>query len=110
MRERGDDLITSVFTFGEVLAGAYRRRTPNTVEQTNDQLLSIIAEIVPFTMETVDHYARIRASLVIRPPDAIHLASAAQAGTDLFITNDNKLIGKVIPGIQFIAGLDSNIL
>jgi len=38
------------------------------------------------------------------------LACAAVAGTDLFLTNDEKLIGKVIPGIQFIAGLDSNIL
>ena len=32
------------------------------------------------------------------------------AGTDLFLINDTNLVGKVIPGIQFIAGLDSNIL
>ena len=40
----------------------------------------------------------------------IHLACAATAGTDLFLTNDHKLVGKIVPGIQFIAGLESNIL
>jgi hypothetical protein len=34
----------------------------------------------------------------------------SQVRSDLFLTNDNDLIGKVIPGIQFIAGLDSNII
>jgi predicted nucleic acid-binding protein len=57
-----------------------------------------------------DIYASIRAKQRISAADAIHLACAAQARTDLFLTNDAALIGKVIPGIQFIAGLDSNIL
>jgi predicted nucleic acid-binding protein len=48
--------------------------------------------------------------LKVSSADAIHLACAANAGTDLFLTNDKKLVGKVIPGIQFIVGLDSNIL
>jgi predicted nucleic acid-binding protein len=43
------------------------------------------------------------------PADAIHLASAAQAGTDLFLTNDKRLIGKVIPGIHFIASIDAQL-
>jgi len=48
--------------------------------------------------------------LGLPPADAIHLASAAQAGTDLFLTNDKNLIGKVVPGIQFIASLDTQLL
>lgn len=40
---------------------------------------------------------------------AIHLASAADAKADLFPTNDRKLMGKVIPGIQFVAGLDVSL-
>ena len=66
--------------------------------------------MVPFAVETADHYARIRGSTKIASPDAIHLACAASAGTDLFLTNDKNLVGRVIPGIQFIAGLDSNII
>jgi hypothetical protein len=46
----------------------------------------------------------------LRPADSIHLASAAQAGTDLFPTNDKNLVGKIVPGIQFIAPLDTQLL
>lgn len=40
---------------------------------------------------------------------ACNLASAAEAKVDLFLTNDRKLVGKMIPGIQFIAGLDVSL-
>ncbi len=52
----------------------------------------------------------IRATLGVSPADAMHLAAAAQAGTDLFLTNDNRLVGKFVPGIQFIASLHDNVL
>ncbi len=110
MAERQDELITGAFTFGEVLAGVHRRGAVQLAEESRAQLLSVVAEVVPFTIETADHYARIRGKLGIAPADAIHLACAARAGTDLFLTNDAKLVGKVIPGIQFIAGLESNVL
>jgi predicted nucleic acid-binding protein len=110
MQQRRDELITSALTFGEVLAGPYRRGLPQLAEKTRGQLRSMVSEVVPFTLETTDHYARIRGSFGIKPANAVHLACAAQARTDLFLTNDTALLGKVIPGIQFIAGLDSNIL
>jgi predicted nucleic acid-binding protein len=110
MAERQDQLITGAFTFGEVLAGAYRGGAAKLADESRRLLQSVVAEVVPFTIETADHYARIRGTLGIAPADAIHLACAAQAGTDLFLTNDTTLIGRVIPGIQFIAGIDSNVL
>jgi len=110
MTERQDQLITGAFTFGEVLAGVYRRGDAQLADESRHLLQSVVAEVVPFTIETADHYARIRGTLGIAPADAIHLACAAHTGTDLFLTNDAALIGKVIPGIQFIAGLDSNII
>ena len=110
MKERRDRLITGSFTFGEVLAGAYRRGRPELANQFHALLRSVVSEVVPFTVDTADHYARIRGSLNITPADAIHLASAAQARTDLFLTNDKSLAGKIIPGIQFIAPLDTQIL
>jgi uncharacterized protein len=109
MRERQDELITSAFTLGEVLAGAYRKSALGAGD-VRAALLSLLSEVVPFTVETADHYARIRGSTGIAPPDAIHLACAASARTDLFLTNDKNLVGRAIPGIQFIAGLDSNII
>jgi predicted nucleic acid-binding protein len=73
-------------------------------------LENLVSAVIPFTVETADAYARIKGSLKIPSADAIHLACAATAGTDLFLTNDQNLVGKIIPGIQFIAGIDSNIL
>ena len=110
MRQRQDRLITGAFTFGEVLAGVYRKGRVELADQFRTLLTSAVAEIVPFTVETADHYARIRGELGTTPADAIHLASAAQAGTDLFLTNDKSLVGKIVPGIQFIAMLDTQIL
>lgn len=110
MSERKDELITSAVTVGEVLAGVYRNGPTSRVDEVRNALLSLLSEVVPFTADSADHYAKIRGSMKIASPDAIHLACAATAGTDLFLTNDKTLVGKVIPGIQFIAGLDSNII
>jgi len=110
MKQRQDRLITGAFTFGEVLAGVYRKGRPELADQFRELLRSIVAEVVPFTEETADHYARIRGSLGTTPADAIHLASAAHAATDLFLTNDKSLVGKIVPGIQFIASIDAPML
>lgn len=109
MSERGDELITSAVTVGEVLAGVYRKGPVSRVNEVRNALLSLLSEVVSFTADTADHYARIRGSLKIASPDAIHLACAASAGTDLFLTNDKNLLGKIIPGIQFIASLETNL-
>lgn len=107
MQHRRDQLITSSFTFGEVLAGAYRK---GEASESKSLLQSVVDEVVPFTLETADHYARIRATSSFSPADAIHLACAADAGADLFLTNDDRLVGKFIPGIQFIASLQTDLL
>ena len=110
MEERGDQLITGAFTFGEVLAGPCRIGAIEIADESKRLLRSVVSEVVPFTIETADHYASIRGTLGAAPADAIHLACAAQAGTDLFLTNDKNLVGKVVPGIQFITSLESPIL
>lgn len=111
MRERNDQLITGALALGEVFAGAYKRgANKERIEAVKAALEASVSEVIPFTVETADVFGQIKGSLNIPSADAIHLACAATAGTDLFLTNDKNLVGKVIPGIQFIAGLDSNIL
>jgi uncharacterized protein len=107
MTERNDELITSTITLGEVLAGAYRKGPPERVDEVREALLTLLSSVVPFTVETAEHYGRIRGSTNIASPDAIHLACAAAAKTDLFLTNDKDLVGKFVPGVQFIASLDT---
>lgn len=110
MESRNDYLITGAFTFGEVLAGVYSRASAELVREVKDALKQTVSEVIPFNLETADHYARIRGSLGVSPADAIHLASAAHSGTDLFITNDKRLLGKIVPGIHFIASLDTALI
>lgn len=110
MEERDDQLITGAFTVGEVLAGPYRKAAAQKVDDVRRLLRNVVAEIIPFTFETADRYALIRGTLRVGPADAIHLASAAQARTDLFLTNDRQLPGKIVQGIQFISTLDTPLL
>ncbi len=110
MRMRQDHLCTSAFAVGETLAGPYKTGDKEIARKIRDVFRSSFVEVIPFTLETADHYAEIRAVNGVSSADAIHLACAAQARTDLFLTNDSDLIGKVVPGIQFIAGIDSDVL
>jgi predicted nucleic acid-binding protein len=109
MKERQDLLCTSAFTPGEVLVGPYKMKALDTAKQIREFFESSFIEIIPYTLTTADLYARIRADQGVSPADAIHLSCAAQMGMDLFLTNDSSLIGKVVPGIDFIAGLDTNL-
>src|ERR1041385_3168551 len=77
MEERGDQLITGAFPFGELLAGASRKGATQVAPASRPVLKKIVSEIVPFNIETADHYAQIRGKLGVAPADAIHLACAA---------------------------------
>jgi predicted nucleic acid-binding protein len=109
LAERQDTLCTSVFTVGEVLAGAYRDKDLERVRRIKQLLAPPVVDILPFNAETTDYYGRIRALTRVKPADAIHLATAAQHGVVLFLTHDKELRRLVIPGIGFIAGLDVNL-
>ena len=109
MEVRRDTLCSSVFTLGEVLTGFYKRGAQETAARVQERFRPPLVELLPFTAETADQYARIRANHRISPADAIHLASAAQARVDLFLTNDHRLHKLSIPGIDFIAGMDVNL-
>jgi predicted nucleic acid-binding protein len=110
MQERRDQLLTGAFTFGEVLAGVYRKGAARRADETRAQLERVVEEVIPFSIQTADYYARIRGTLGLLPADSIHLAAAAQAGTDLFLTNDKRLVGKSVAGVQFIASIEDDIL
>ena len=109
MEARGDTLCTSVVTIGEVLTGLYKMEALEIAAQIREAFRSPQIELISYTPETADSYARIRAGHRVSPADAIHLASAANAGVDLFLTNDHRLQPLAIPGIHFIAGMDVNL-
>lgn len=106
MTKREDGLCTSVFTVGEVLIGPQKAEATKEISKVKDYFERGDIELIPFTTKTAETYAEIRAKNSVSPADAIHLASAAEARSNLFLTNDRKLQRLRIPGIQFIVGLD----
>lgn len=109
MLERGDELLTSTLTLGEVLVKP--SETGNTrLKATYEEAVTKVATLLPFSRETARLYADIRRDRSIRAPDAIQLACAAQARVDLFLTNDDRLAAKTISGIQFIQSVERGFL
>jgi predicted nucleic acid-binding protein len=104
MLRRGDQLLTSTMTLGEVLVKATQAGDGDRCRKY-ERAISLAATIVPFDISAARHYASIKTSRSVRPPDAVQLACAASVGVDLFITNDNRLQDKQISGIQFIVPL-----
>ncbi len=109
MLARNDALYTSTLTLGEVLV---KPTEENKLELAAEyeRLLIAGATILTFDVKAARAFAAIRGDRAIRPPDAIQLACAAGAQVDLFITNDDRLSGKNVPGVQFVTSLDRAFL
>ena len=105
MLERGDQLVTSTLTLGEILVKPLERGD-NELARRYEQTIAASSQVIPFDAQAAVIYGRLRSDRTLRAPDAIQLASAATAGVDLFITNDNHLQGRHVDSIQFIVALE----
>jgi len=104
MLRRGDQLLTSTITLGEVLVKPTRAGDTERCRKY-ERAISSAATLIPFDINAARHYASIKSSRSVQAPDAVQLACAASVGVDLFITNDDRLQNKQVPGIQFIVPL-----
>lgn len=109
MLRRGDILCTSIFAVGEVLTGPRKLKDAAGISGIKTFFGSKDVEILPFTIEVADGYSMIRAETRVSQADGIHLATAAAARVDLFVTNDGDLRKLKIPGIRFFADLDGKL-
>lgn len=105
MLARGDQLLTSTFTLGEILV---KPTEGNDFElcRKYEHAISTAATLIPFDARAAKVYAGLRSVRSLRAPDAIQLACASNANVDLFIPNDERLHGKHVDGIQFVVALD----
>jgi predicted nucleic acid-binding protein len=104
MLSRGDQLLTSTLTLGEVLVKPIERQDEQLARKYIDAI-SGASITINFDVKAARIYARLRSNRSLRPPDAIQLSCAATAGVDLFITNDSRLHSMRVEGIQFIVPL-----
>jgi uncharacterized protein len=106
MTERGDDLVTSWMTVGEVQVQPRLMGNP-TLGLTLKNSIIDVAKIVDFNKQASEHYVEIRATTKVKGPDAIQLACAASCGVELFVTNDSALQKVSVDGIHFIVSIET---
>jgi predicted nucleic acid-binding protein len=103
---RRDEILTSVMTLGEMLVRPMREGDRALAQRYRRILRSPGITVLPFLEDAAEAFASIRMDKSIKPPDAIQLATAATAGCDLFLTNDERLMKASVPGIHFITSFD----
>ncbi|HEV2135619.1 MAG TPA: PIN domain-containing protein [Terracidiphilus sp.] len=108
--KRNDALYTTYLALAEILAGAEKSPDPQKRETVQQILEEIGFTFLPFDAGAVTPFSRLRARTKIKVTDSIHLACAASAGIDLFLTGDKQLTKLDVPGIQFIADFNTPIL
>ena len=106
---RGDLLFTSYLAVGEVIAGAEKSPLPQKAVIMRQTLDEMGFSYLPFDNGAVATFSRLREGHKVKIADSIHLACAASAGIDLFLTGDKRLTKLDVPGIQFIADFNNPI-
>ena len=104
MVERSDELFTSTLTLGEILVRPVEAGDED-LARRYEHAITAAATVLQFDRSAAVAFAGIRRDRSIAPPDAIQLACASVAGVDMFITSDQRLSRKVVPGIHFIQSL-----
>jgi predicted nucleic acid-binding protein len=103
---RRDEVLASVMSVGEMLVLPLRNGDHALAQRYRGIFSGPGVIVLPFVEDAAEAFARIRVDKKIKPPDAIHLATAAHAGCDLFLTNDERLNGMIVPGIHFITSFE----
>ncbi len=103
--DRGDQIVTSAMTLGEILVKPTRLGQASLIDEY-DRAIRSTARVISFDLSVAWRYASLRATHTLRNADAIQLACASHFGVDLFITNDKELHKLNVPGIGFIAPLE----
>ena len=106
MLARRDELLTSHLTVGEVITKPKQLGNVMLERSYLNFFSSGSVELVAFSLDAAKRYGDIRSRERVRPTDAVQLACAAAAGTDLFVTNDNRLSGLVVSGVTFVTGIE----
>jgi len=105
MLDRGDQLLTSTLTLGEILVKPTEQNAAELCRKY-ERAISATATMIAFDVKAAKVYAALRTERSLKAPDAIQLACAASAKVDLFVTNDERIQGRQVDGIQFIVALE----
>ncbi len=103
-------VVASHFLLAEALVLPIRDNNAFLVAAYKRALLnSDFVSITHFDAAAATAFATLRASARIKSPDAIHLALAATASVDAFITTDDRLLKLSVPGLPRISDLRTHL-
>ena len=108
--DRGDSLYSSYLGLGELMAGVRKTSSAADASVIRETLGEMGFVFLPFDDRAVLPFSRLRSVEKLKVGDAIHLACAASAGIDLFLTGDRQLLNRYVPGVQFIADFYNPVL
>lgn len=91
-------LATSTLTRLECRVGPLRAHDLELLSRYDGVFSAPDLALVDVTTAILDRAAEIRASLGLKTPDAIHVATAIDVGADLLLTNDADL--RRVPGLH----------
>jgi predicted nucleic acid-binding protein len=105
-KQRGDVVVTSALTLGELMAQPLRLGRMDLVDRYAELLSRGRGiELIEFGQPAAEQYARIRAGTSLRQPDAIQFACAIAGGASVFVTNDQRLWNVRVTGLESVRGL-----
>jgi predicted nucleic acid-binding protein len=87
------EVITSELTLMETLVGPLKNSDTALERAYERALLGTDVRLLPITQAILREAAQLRATTKLKTPDALHAATAQQAGCALFITNDTDFRG-----------------
>lgn len=99
------DITSSVMTLTETLMKPLQANDQVLIDAYNE-LLTQNVRLIPITAAIARSAAELRARYNLRTPDALHIATAIDAGCDAFLTNDlglkrvNELIILVLDELE----------
>lgn len=92
----GSQVFISVLVFEEFLVKIYKQGLEKNLADYENFLTGAgVYTVVDVNRQIARFAAKIRAQFNLKAPDAIHLASAIEAGAKVFITTDKRLPRKV---------------
>ena len=87
------EVVSSELALMETLVGPLKSGNTTLERDYEQALLGTEVRLLAITQPILREAARLRATTRLKTPDALHLATARQAGCVLFVTNDGAFRG-----------------
>lgn len=107
--QRGDSLFTSCLALAEIMTCAEKSPDPAKAAVIRQAIEEMGFSFLAFDNGAIAPFTQLRTKHGLSAADSTHLACAASAGIDLFLTADKQLTKLNVPGIHFIADFTAPI-